>query len=215
VCNLYSCVKPREQISRLFRATRDTTPPDIPLSFPAIFPDTLAPVVYNAADGARDLTLMRWGFPPPPKGNRPVTNVRNVNSSFWRAWLKPEYRVLVPVSAFCEYTDSTPKVPHWFALAEERPLFAFAGIWRPWTGTRKKQDGDHRLYSFLTTESNAVVGPVHRKAMPVLLTTDKEYEMWLTAPTEVALQLQRPRAEEKMMVVAKGARFDGANLLRE
>ncbi len=50
----------------------------------------------------------------------------NTNSSFWRAWLKPEYHCLVPVTSFCEYTDSNPKVPHWFALGTDRPLFAFA-----------------------------------------------------------------------------------------
>ncbi|WP_414463356.1 SOS response-associated peptidase [Hyphomicrobium sp. DY-1] len=185
VCNLYSCLKGPDSIRRLFRAARAS--PGIPLSFPAIFPDTLAPVVSTAADGERELSMMRWGFPPPPKGNRPVTNVRNVTSSFWRAWLKPECRVLVPVTSFCEYTDSTPKVPHWFALAETRPLFAFAGIWRPWTGTRKGETGEHRLYSFLTTESNGVVGPIHQKAMPVLLTTEAEFDAWLTAPTEEAI----------------------------
>jgi putative SOS response-associated peptidase YedK len=30
-------------------------------------------------------------------------------------------------------------------------------------------DGDHLLYSFLTTAPNSVVAPVHPKAMPVLL----------------------------------------------
>ncbi|WP_414462412.1 SOS response-associated peptidase [Hyphomicrobium sp. DY-1] len=208
MCNLYSCVKPRDTIGRLFRTTRDSTPPTPP-SFPGIFPDTLAPVVFNSADGERELTFMRWGFPPPPKGNRPVTNVRNVKSSFWRAWLKPEYRVLVPVTSFCEYTDSTPKIPHWFALNDERPLFAFAGIWRPWTGTRKNETGEHRLFSFLTTESNGVVGPVHQKAMPVLLTKSEEYETWLTASTEEALNLQRPLPDQEMSIVGVGARFDG------
>ena len=91
----------------------------------------------STRDGERELTMMRWGFPPPPNlGTRPVTNVRNLSSSYWRGWLKPEWRCLVPATSFCEYTDSQPKVPHWFALAEDRPLFAFAGIWRPWTGTR-------------------------------------------------------------------------------
>lgn len=209
MCNLYSMVRNQEAIRRLFRAKRDTTgnlPP-----FPAIFPDTMAPVVFTAADGERELTLMRWGFPPPPKvENRPVTNVRNVSSSFWRAWLKPEYRCLVPVSSFCEYTDTTPKIPNWFALSPDRPLFAFAGIWRPWTGVRKKEDGEHRLYSFLTTQANDVVGPVHAKAMPVLLTKEEEFEAWITAPTDDALKLQRPLPNEDMLVVARGARSDGA-----
>jgi putative SOS response-associated peptidase YedK len=33
---------------------------------PAIYPDTMAPVVRTASDGERELTMMRWGFPPPP-----------------------------------------------------------------------------------------------------------------------------------------------------
>jgi putative SOS response-associated peptidase YedK len=37
---------------------------------------------------------------------------------------------LVPATSFCEWSDTRPKVTHWFALDERRPLFAFAGIWR-------------------------------------------------------------------------------------
>src|SRR5688572_7339608 len=79
---------------------------------------------------------MRWGFPPPPNlGTQPVTNVRNVKSPYWRGWLKPEWRVVVPATSFSEYADTKPKkTPVWFALDESRPLFVFAGIWRPWTG---------------------------------------------------------------------------------
>lgn len=78
-----------------------------------------------------------------------MTNIRNTGSSFWRAWMKPEHRVLVPVSSFCEYLPGRPAVPHWFALGEECPLFAFAGLWRPWTGTRAKTEGEHELFAFL------------------------------------------------------------------
>ena len=35
------------------------------------------------------------------------------------------------------------------------------------------ETGDHRLFAFLTTESNDVVRPIHAKAMPVLLTTEE------------------------------------------
>jgi hypothetical protein len=41
----------------------------------------------------------------------------------WRGWLKAEWRCLVPPTSFCEWTDSRPKVTHWFALDESRPLF--------------------------------------------------------------------------------------------
>ena len=135
MCNLYSVTKGQAAIREFTRAMQDTTGNLPPL--PGIFPDQMAPVVHATRDGERELAMMRWGMPPPPNlGTRPVTNVRNLNSSYWRGWLKPEWRCLVPVTSFCEYTDSQPKVPHWFALAEDRPLFAFAGIWRPWTGTR-------------------------------------------------------------------------------
>jgi putative SOS response-associated peptidase YedK len=38
------------------------------------------------------------------------------------------------------------------------------------------------LYGFLTTEANGVVGPIHPKAMPVLLTTAEEMGNWMRAP---------------------------------
>jgi putative SOS response-associated peptidase YedK len=51
-------------------------------------------------------------------------------------------------------------------IYKSRPLFAFAGIWRLWTGEPK---GEHQLFVFLTAESNDVFRPVHAKAMQVRL----------------------------------------------
>jgi putative SOS response-associated peptidase YedK len=213
MCNLYSLTRSADEMRRVFLAHRDSTG-NLP-SMPGIFPDQLAPVVRSDREGARELIRMRWGFPPPPNlGTQPVTNVRNSKSPYWRGWLKPEFRCLVPLTSFCEYTDERPKVPHWFARDESRPLAAFAGIWRPWTGTRgtKAQpvEGEHLLYSFLTTEPNAVVKPIHAKAMPVVLTTPEEWDVWLKAPVEEALQLQRPLPDDALQVVATGARSDEA-----
>lgn len=216
MCNLYSLAATPEEIRRWFGVTRDETG-NLP-ALPAIFPDQRAPVVRQGAED-RELTLMRWGIPGPKAfGEHPVTNVRNVKSPHWRPWLKPQYRCLVPVAAFSEYADTRPrKTPVWFALGEARPLFAFAGIWRPWTGVRgtKTENPDriaeeHRLFSFLTTEANGVVGPVHPKAMPVLLTTPEECATWLEAPTEDALRLQRPLPDDLMREVARGERKDNA-----
>ena len=207
MCNLYSMTRSRDAIRTLFRVGQDRTGGQPPL--PAIFPDQLAPVV-RVEGGQRVMETMRWGFPPPPNlGTRPVTNVRNTRSSYWRAWLTPEFRCLVPATSFCEYTDSLPKVPHWFALDAERPPFAFAGIWRPWTGTRKGEAREHLLFAFLTTEPNAVVRPVHGKTMPVML-TGVEFDMWLDAPAPIALSLQRPLSAERLAIVATGLRKDAA-----
>ena len=87
---------------------------------------------------------------------------------------------------------------------DQRPLFAFAGIWRPWTGERKKEAGEHLLYGFLTTEPNALVRPVHAKAMPVMLTTQEEWDTWLRAPIGEALALQKPVPSERLHIVAQG-----------
>ncbi|VFU07022.1 SOS response-associated peptidase [Methylocella tundrae] len=207
MCNLYSITRSQDAMRQLFRIRRDLTG-NLPL-LPAIFPDTMAPVVRVALDGVRELIMMRWGFPPPPNlGKAPVTNVRNTASPYWRGWLKAEWRCLVPATSFCEWTDSRPKITHWFALDESRPLFALAGIWRLWTGERKGEMGEHRLFSFLTTEANDVVQPIHTKAMPVLLTTQEEWDIWLKAPLNEALALQRPLPNDALRIVATGAKSD-------
>jgi putative SOS response-associated peptidase YedK len=64
---------------------------------PGVFPDYPAAVVRNAGD-ERELVMMRWGMPPPPRtGGPPVTNIRNTSSPHWRGWLKPESRCPGPV----------------------------------------------------------------------------------------------------------------------
>jgi putative SOS response-associated peptidase YedK len=199
------------------RFSRDATG-NLP-TLPAIYPDTLAPVVRTDRDGERELIMMRWGFPPPPNlGSAPVTNIRNTKSPYWRGRLKPGFRCLVPVTSFCEWTDSRPEVPHWFALGDDRPLFAFAGLWRPWTGVRGTKaapvEGEHLLFAFLTTESNEIVRSIHAKATPVIVTTPDEFELWLAAPTEEALALQRPLAAEALKIVAKGKKEDADASLR-
>ena len=218
MCNLYSMTTSREAVREFARAIRDRTGNQPPL--PAIFPDQLAPVVRIDSDGSRAVEMMRWGFPPPPNvGGRPVTNVRNTASSYWRNWLKPAYRCLVPATSFSEYQDGS-KVPTWFALGPDRPLFAFAGIWRPVTGARGTKaeqqslfdltgtkEQEHFVFSFLTTEPNDLVRPVHAKAMPVIL-TGADCDTWLETDEPIALKLQRPFPADQMAIVAVGPRND-------
>lgn len=210
MCNLYSMTTNQEAMRRLARVMRDNLGNQPPL--PAIFPDQLAPVIRRDAAGERSLDPLRWGFPPPELGKRPVTNVRNLASSYWRPWLGRGYRCLVPANSFCEYTDTLPKVPHWFALGDSRPLFAFAGIWRPWMGERKKERREHLLYAILTTAANDVVRPVHAKAMPVILTSEA-WDTWLDGEMDQAMALVRPLPDEALKIVATGQREDAPDLL--
>lgn len=139
-----------------------------------------------------------------------TTNVRNVQSQHWRRWLGLEGRCVVPFTSFSEFNrDAGGDV--WFALGEDRPLAFFAGIWTTWTSVRKVREGEttNDLFAFLTTEPNDVVAPIHPKAMPVILTTKEEIEVWMTAPANEALELQRPLPGGPLQIVARGEKQDG------
>jgi len=101
-----------------------------------------------------------------------------------------------------------------FAFDHDRPLAVFAGIWTTWRGVRGTKanpvEGQHQLFGFLTTEPNDVVGAIHTKAMPVILTTASEIEQWMTAPAEDAIKFQRPLSDGVLKIVATGERKDGA-----
>ena len=217
MCNLYSVTKGQQAIRELAGAMRDTTG-NLPM-LPGIFPDYAAPIVRTGADGVRELVMARWGMPSPAfalqgkKVDRGVTNVRNTASPHWRRWLVPAARCLVPFTSFSEpgLNAEGKSEPVWFALDESRPLAFFAGIWTGWTSTRKVSEGEVScdLYAFLTTEPNAEVGPVHPKAMPVILTEAQDLETWLAAPWPEASLVQRPLPDGSLRIVARGAKLDG------
>jgi len=153
----------------------------------------------------------------PDKG---TTNVRNTTSpatgrtnAHWAPWLGPANRCLVPFTSFAEpdqdHEGSRRNV--WFALDETRPLAFFAGIWTPHACVRMKSKGweDIEAFGFLTTEAAEPVKTYHRKAMPVILTTEAERDLWLSgAPWEDVKSLQRPLPDGMLKVVGEGARSD-------
>lgn len=217
MCNLYNITTTQEAIRQWTRALRDISgnlQPSLDL-----FPNQFGPVVRNADDGTRELANLRWGMPTPierVRGNADsgTTNVRNPQYGHWQQYVGIEHRCVVPVTSFAEPSPTPEKDPetgvqrnYWFALNEDRPLFFFAGLWTRWHGVRKVKEGpgDHEVYGFMTTAPNALIKPIHEKAMPVLLRTQDEIEIWLTAPWAEARKLQRTAPDDAVVIVDKPA----------
>lgn len=197
MCNLYELKVTRAELTAYYQAG-DHARGDLEKDYVAGGKPGL---VVAAKDGARELHGMRWGFPPPAGGKAPVVNVRNYTSPFWRSALaNPERRCLVPVTRFHEWSfEPDPatgkKRPHWFTVPS-RPIFTFAGVWRP------TERGP--AYAFLTCGYEGdpaahVVGAIHPKATPVIL-HDEDYSRWLTAPIEEALTLAYAYPSQLMAV---------------
>ena len=194
MCNLYSMTATVDEMKKLFGpfdGDRTNLPP-----FDEIYPGKKAPVLRRKEGGGLLLEMTTWGFPGPgaAKG-RPVTNVRNLGSPFWRSALdRPDRRCIVPVSRFCEWTGEVGnKRKVWFGLTEgHEPLFAFAGLWRPGEGGP--------FMAFLTCEANKVVGAIHPKAMPVMLRPAQAAE-WLDGTRQNACALAIPFDDADMRIM--------------
>lgn len=185
MCNLYKARSSAEELARLFGALPDSAD-QIAVEKDYVAPGKPGHVVHEQ-EGQRILSAMSWGF---PFQGRPVTNVRNYTSPFWKSALaNPSRRCLVPVTEFQEWSvepmpDTGKKKPFWFRVPSQ-PVFAFAGIWRPTKSVP--------AYSFLTCgydgdAATHVVGAIHPKACPVILHPE-DYDRWLRADLDDALSL--------------------------
>jgi len=239
MCNLYAMMKGRAEVAAIARALSDRNNNQPPMSgvFPDYAAPVILrgadgaremrdlrwgmpsskKALMDAATKRADKLRAKGGDVDfnellrmePDKG---TTNIRNTASRHWQPWLGPSNRCLVPFTSFSEPDQVGGSLqPVWFALGEERPLVFFAGVWTAWGCVRKIKTGweDCELYGFLTTDANAEVATYHSKAMPVILATESERDLWLSdAPWSEVQHLQRPLPDGALKVVAQGAKKD-------
>ena len=197
MCNLYR-QRATENLSRIFDALPLADPPELKLDN---YPKYDACVVRKE-EGKRVLEVMAWGIITTIKGKsgkpiqKPVTNVRNLESPFWRSTIaNPAQRCLVPFTSFAEprpgKDPETGRPANWWFTIEGEEACAFAGIWR-WSEDRAR-------FAFLTCEPNPLVAPLHPTAMPVILQRE-DYDKWLDGEAADACSLAQPFPSQLMRV---------------
>ena len=233
MCNHYRNIPGAQHLLPTWRefiswSTQVTPAPDAILD-EDVWPRREAAVVRQTAEaGGAFIDHMSWGVPLSLPGKRPgtkvskyITNVRNLESPFWRSMLgKPEQRCLVPFSSFAEPVIGAGRSEHWFHI-QDRPVSAFAGVWR-WAAeigpaakkaspqdlfanledaaqSRADDAGPAKVFAFLTCAPNPLVAPLHPKAMPVIL-QEADYQAWLTADWAEAAKLVTPFPSQLMAV---------------
>ena len=163
--------------------------------------------VVRAADGGRNLSMLRWGLIP-AWAKDPAIGYRLINARSETVAEKPSFRsayrrrrCLIPADGFYEWQRlGKIRQPWLFGLRDGAP-FAFAGLWERWTvpegaaltgSLAELGAGDPvETCTILTTAANETVAPVHGR-MPVILPRDA-CDPWL-AGDDVSLAPYAPDA---------------------
>jgi putative SOS response-associated peptidase YedK len=147
------------------------------------------PVYCIDAEGAPQLTLMRWGLVPawakaPAKG-APLNNARaetvTEKPTFREAYRRR--RCLVPMNGFYEWHRAgAQKTPYYIGM-QDSELFAVAGLYEYRPGDAAT--APMTTFTVLTTAANALMQPIHDR-MPVIV-QPAAYDVWLD-PRNTAAQ---------------------------
>ena len=149
------------------------------------------PVLAICQDDPNSIVELDWGIAIYPNDEPPRILVNAKAESLQQ---RPAYsqafagrRCLILADGFFEWESRAGRrYPHYYRLRNNEP-FAFAGVY--------DQEGDQRHCVIITTDSNALVAPVHDR-MPVIL---EDPQAWLKEndPGELQAMLQ-PIASSEM-----------------
>lgn len=214
MCNLYSNQLSQHDMRLIFDVVPGLDRLGNATEWPAIWPKYEAPIVRLSRDGARELVPAHWGFLTPAvskKTGKPIApvawnNARDdkMTGGLWKDSFLNR-RCLIPATSFREARGRAPATDIWFALTgdEDRPPFAFAGLWREGQPGVAGEAGGWLTHTMITTTANDLVRPVHPTRMPVIL-DPRDYSQWLDGSASDARALLRPYPAEGMRIVREG-----------
>jgi putative SOS response-associated peptidase YedK len=202
MCGRFDNLIAREAYQALFRAQR------LPRwNFPPrynVAPTDQIPIVrIDPRDGARQLTLARWGLIPFWMKQKP--KVPHINARAETAHNAPMFReafakrrCLIPATGFYEWQKRADgRQPYRFVRKDLEP-FAFAGLWE-----FARIDGEEIVSAtIIVGEPNRLAAGIHDR-MPVMLLPD-DYDRWLdpSIPIEAARALLKPFDADLMAAYA-------------
>jgi putative SOS response-associated peptidase YedK len=208
MCGRYSLTTPPEAMARVFRTTGPL--PNLPPRY-NIAPTQDSAVVRLAADGARELALLRWGLVP-SWSQGPDAKYSMINARAETVAEKPAYRAafrsrrcLVPADGFFEWRADGKRKQPFFIRIESREPFAFAGLWERW---EKESAPVIQSFTIVVTEANALMRPIHER-MPVIIHAE-DHGAWLDpkTPAAQAQAMLRPFEAEAMEAYPVGTRVN-------
>ena len=186
MCGRFTTTTPAEDLARYF-AVDEVLVDERPPRWNVAPTDTVLGVVHR--DGRRAMGGFRWGLVPfwakdPSVGSRMI-NARAETVTTTSAFARPfqRRRCLVPADGFYEWQacGARAKQPFHLRRADGEPL-AFAALWDSWRPVRGSDAGRVVSCAVVTTEANAVVGPIHDR-MPVVL-PPSAWDAWLDPANE-------------------------------
>ena len=214
MCNLYSNRLSQHEMRLIFDVAPERDHLGNAAEWPAIWPRYEAPIVRLSPDGARELVPAHWGFLTPAvskRTGRPIApqawnNARDdkMMAGLWKDSFLHR-RCLIPATSFREARGRKPATDVWFALAgdDDRPPFAFAGLWRAGQPGVAGEEGGWLTHAMITTAANDLVRPVHPTRMPVILGPG-DHDAWLRGAPADAQALLRPYPADGMRIVREG-----------
>lgn len=170
-----------------------------------IAPTQEVPIVRRPAAEAQ-LSQAAWGLVPSWADDIKI-GYRMINARSETVAEKPAFRdafekrrCLVLADGYYEWkTIGKQKQPFFIRFPDDR-VFAFAGLWESWRGTKEdRRNPPLETCTIITTEANRLTADVHDR-MPAILRPE-EYEYWLDIDFRSQEKLQemlRPFAADEM-----------------